>query len=473
MSTPPPAYRSDPRSVGQRATTYSQSPQPKLEFKLHASAATPPPISKQLQQARRVPHVLAPLAHTDKQQRAAQRHQGLQGSMHAAPSPQEAAATQNVESEVRVAHRIHNAVEQTRKRLHHTVQASSTHSPASFMAEITSHVEAQLQQLEREFPVDARHSRPQQTLLQSDLEHRVVGAAVLTPEERRRKARVDVFVGAQRLFADCFQSYKLFLNAMTDEHVTYNRFLEEDLTRHREVIVGMRQRMHDLEAGTAAQVEQLRRENEEQRAAFDVERAKLERQRQQLIDASKDRNKDGDARRQLQEQETKLRSATDELNKLRVEVESLRRQNEQLWIGTFSDALDTANQQLAEWKMQCGRKDEALIEAHDDLAAITRDIKKIVAHFNTRVETPLQHCDVRLGEPTLRLLFPEEAKRLTRGGTVSLATDSAPPAASVTMDVAPASFTDASLLKSDGALGDKLAEIAEMAASARAINGIG
>ena len=79
-------------------------------------------------------------------------------------------------------------------------------------------------------------------------------------------------------------------------------------------------------------------------------------------------------------------------------------------IGTFSDALDQANQQLAEMRQASARKDEQLIEAHDESAALTRDIKKVAQFHNSRVEEALKPDDLRLSAVTMRILFPEERR---------------------------------------------------------------
>ena len=348
--------------------------------------------------------------------------------------------------------RISAAVSDTWRRLQPTVAPSGQHQPAHFMAEITAYVETQLQRIGRQYPhylegaapttqlrahqqppprrrlntnpLDAVSLDPASpsssladrsevnpatglTLLQEQ-SLRVSGTATLSSEEKARKARLQVFIEAQRMFAESFQTYKLFLDALTDEHISYDRFVEDTTTKYKEVIVGLRQSLDAERQSHTDDVARLEEQLASERAAFAAERAKLQRQRQQLIDAARDKKGDSDARRQLQEMDLALRAAQEQVARLTDENDTLTRQNNALSIGTFSDALDQANQQLAEARVTSSRKDEQLIESHDENAALTRDIKKVAQFLNSRVEEPLKADDIRLSAVSLRILFPEE-----------------------------------------------------------------
>eukprot|EP00672_Neobodo_designis_P020163 CAMPEP_0174833964 /NCGR_PEP_ID=MMETSP1114-20130205/4553_1 /TAXON_ID=312471 /ORGANISM="Neobodo designis, Strain CCAP 1951/1" /LENGTH=409 /DNA_ID=CAMNT_0016067867 /DNA_START=85 /DNA_END=1314 /DNA_ORIENTATION=+ len=348
--------------------------------------------------------------------------------------------------------RIAAAVNETWRRLQPNVAPSGQHQPAHFMAEITSYVETQLQRIARQYPHyldgaapttqlrgkqppppkrrlnmspldQASHTSNEHdlaavedvnpatglTLLQEEA-LRVKGAAALSDEERARKARLQVFIEAQRMFAESFQTYKLFLDALTDEHVSYDRFVEDTTTRYKEVIAGLNQKLLSERAAHVAKMTALETAIASERETFAAERGKLQRQRQQLLEAAKEKKGDNDSRRYIQELEQSWRQARETISKLTDENDTLTRQNNALSIGTFSDALDQANQQLAELRQLSARKDEQLIEAHDEVAALTRDIKKLLQHHNSRVEEPLKPDDLRLSAVTMRVLFPEERK---------------------------------------------------------------
>lgn len=317
---------------------------------------------------------------------------------------------------------LSSAAAAVKRRLHAGVAPSEHHNPAQFMAEITAFVQEQLHLLNKKYPphlqqaedIDDESGRANAnaTRLQQD-QYRVAGSSSMTVAEKARKARLEVFTQAQRVFADSFRTYKLFLDALADEHVAYDRFLEDRVIRGKEVIAGLEGEMRRRDALHQDEIAAIRTEHTKQLAALTAERDKLVRQRQQLLDAQKERHRETDAKKQIQDLEHQLRAAQEALVKLQDDCNSLTRQNEILSIGTFSDALDAANQQLAELKAANVKKDDMLIEAHDETAVLTRDLKKIVQYFNSRTDQPLTHQDVRVGDVTLRALFPEEARKLT------------------------------------------------------------
>jgi hypothetical protein len=372
------------------------------------SALTPPPRLKPIKSTRsaKIREERSSVAREDDE------HLGARPPKLASPMTTHALPTDAAAED-----RINAAVAHTWRRLKASVVPSTQHAPAHFMSEITSYVEGQLQQLARQHPGYLESSSRleelatgQSTLLQREGYRNAAAAAPLTMEERARKARLQVFINAQRMFADSFQTYKLFLDALTDEHVAYDRFVESSTLRYREEIASLRAEIDHRDEVHQAEVAKLSERLKDLDASAQAERSKAQKQRQQLADATRERRHDFDLRKHVQELELHLRDAKDANAKLQEECDKLTRQNNQLTIGTFSDALDTVNQLLAEARSQSSRKDEQLIEAHDDVTALTRDVKKIVAFLNSKMEAPMTSMDIRLSDTTTRVLFPDEAR---------------------------------------------------------------
>jgi hypothetical protein len=333
------------------------------------------------------------------------------------------AGTKHSNAAVRAA----NHAGRTSKRRLESLPGTAGNAP--LLAEITAFVEGQLHAIERQFPavnVNARspvqHGSPSPVLRRyasertTALQHHVLGQhAAANAEEKKRNARLAVFVQSQRMFAGCFPAYKLFLDAITDEHLMHNRFLEDDLAAHTHMIAALQQDAALVEQEHAAAVVALEAQVADARDELDRERYRNGKVRGLLNDASaKDRNKETDVKRQLQDLEAKYQAALVDNKQLRGDVDGLARMNEHLNITTFSDALDSANQQLHEWRNQCGKKDEQLMECHDDLAAVLRDVRAVVAFFNSKSAEPLGTDDVPLSNATLRVLFPEDARKMVK-----------------------------------------------------------
>ena len=297
-----------------------------------------------------------------------------------------------------------------RRRLAASIGAAPTHAPAGFMLELTAFVETQLQLLEKQHPA-ARLADAERGPTAEEQQLRLHGRATMSAAERQRRQRLDVFIAAQRMFAECFPSYKLFLDAVTDEHLSYHAFVDAELTRHKEVLLGMRAATEQRRAAAAADVAAAEARTAEKDAALRAETARVEKLRMQLLEATRSRHQESDAKRRIQTLENELRELQEKYDKTKDQLDDAVRLNEQLFLGTFSDALDHTNQQLAELRNQSARKDELLMEAHDEVASLTRDLKAVAKWWNDRSERTLEHTDLRLGAPALRALFPDEARK--------------------------------------------------------------
>jgi hypothetical protein len=386
------------------------------------ASRTPPPRLKPLQSA---------------MVKSASRH-----AHNAGGSPSYAAPAPVPPTDVGTGDRINASLQTTWRKLQASFTSSTEHAPAHFMREITSYVERELHHISKKFPgydegaaggaaspsasplssssLDAPAAVVNDgapiTLLQAE-GLRAVGTATLSTSERARKARLQVFVNAQRMFADSFRTYKLFLDALTDEHIAYDHFVEDTAVRYKEIAAGVTNEFNRATERQRRDLAAARSELDRTRAELATERAKLQglRQKHQLIDAQHhSRARDNDAKRQLQESENALRQAHEAMGRLTAENESLTRQNQALTIGTFSDALESANHQLHDLRNMVAKKDDQLIEANDEITSLARDLKKIVSYHNSKAERPLTTNDVRLSNATLRVLFPEEARKQVR-----------------------------------------------------------
>lgn len=298
-----------------------------------------------------------------------------------------------------------------------TSSEAPAHSLAPFMKDITAFVEAQLQRLDAQFPSGElpRHV-PSTFLVPAEIAAKRTGCSEPTREELKRKLRLDVFLSAERMFADSFKTYKLFLDAIADEHQSYVNFLQDDLTLHKEVLLGMRDVVAETKRGAAEQVERANAERDRIIRELETEHKALLRWRQTSEEqAVKEKSRESALKNQLMELENRTREQELEIRQLRAEVESLNRQNQSLLIGTFSDSLENANNAIAELRAQNATKDEALAVAHDEYAELAKDLRVLADYYQRLTETELQGDDVQLTAQGFRVLFPELARKRRLG----------------------------------------------------------
>jgi hypothetical protein len=292
----------------------------------------------------------------------------------------------------------------------------ANHSPATFMGDITQFVQAELSALDTRFPDERGHatfSPPLHTsLLPADLALRDSNCAPETREEMKRRLRLGIFSTAQRMFADSFKSYKLFLDAIADEHQSYYQFLLDDLRLHKEVVAGVKKEMERTRQAAAEEVRKAKQEKAEILELLEAERLKHKKLRMAHAEqAMKDKTLENDVRRHMLELEQSNATLREEVKHLTSELDAYKRQVEALSLSTFSDALETVNNQLMEWKTQAAAKETQVHEAHDQVADLLKDLKHVANHFNGILDFDhqLKPEHVRLSALGLRALFPEVA----------------------------------------------------------------
>ena len=341
--------------------------------------------------------------------------------------------------------RLAAAVSNTRTRLQHTHLGTLGGPPAAFLQEITSFVETQLQLLEKQFPArretagvaansldhDIHHcptttngtvssgsganaflSGESMTLTAQEYHRRLVNHATLSAEERRRKLRLDVFVSAQRMFAENFRLFQPFLDMLTDEHIAFHRYLIDDLELHKEVILGLRRDAEAERSGHAGAIAQLEASVTAKEAALEEEKRKIAKWRAQVQElASKDMKKEHDVKRHIHDLEVQLRAAWEENGKLRESTDILSRENQHLSLTTFSDAVEKLNMQIAELRAAHTAKDDQLLLLQEETSSLSRDVKLLCEYSNAHrgYDQPQLSPDViRLSAYGNRIAFPDE-----------------------------------------------------------------
>ena len=269
--------------------------------------------------------------------------------------------------------RIIEAGKQARSRLSYF--EAPQHILAPFMSEVNQFVQTQLQLLDAQF------------------------SKATTPADANeyRRGRREVFCSALRLFADSFSSYRLFLTAIADELDNYNSFLEEQVVKSQKDVSHEKEKtcsrfvaLEDQNSSLIKQVDSLNAELLQARSAtneFKIQQAQAIAREKAAIP---------DVKRQLQSVESALQSSQLEVASLRDERQRLLRENESLFLNTFSDGLQQAKLQIVSLREMLNQREDLVTTLSEDVDDLSRDLRKVVQAFNDSRFEPLQPDELHL-----------------------------------------------------------------------------
>jgi hypothetical protein len=269
--------------------------------------------------------------------------------------------------------RIIEAGKQVRTRLSYF--EAPQHILAPFMTEVNQFVQTQLQLLDSRF---AKATRSDDLL-------------------DYRRSRREVFCSALRLFAESFSSYRLFLSAISDELENYNSFLEEELS-------GSRLALSSLECDWKSRMRQLEEQNGQ--LSNDLESLKLQLNEANMATnefkmhhaqaVAREKAAVPDVKRQLQCVEAALHASQAEVTSLREERQRLLRENESLFLNTFSDGLQQAKVQITSLKELLTQREDLVTTLTEDVDDLSRDLRKAVQILNDSRFEPVQPEELHL-----------------------------------------------------------------------------
>ena len=260
----------------------------------------------------------------------------------------------------------------------------------TFMAEITTAVENQLQALDRRF--------------QNVNEH------VLSEENNEYFAgRHKIFFDALQSFGESFTTHRLFLSAIGDEHQRFVRHLNLRLDAEKAESTRLRTLLQSKSVNNA----NVAKKRQQLIDGYEEKLKHLQKQlddvkTQQLETAVRDRAAAPDLKRQVQELELQRHGHLEEILNLQKERNTLLRLNESLLVDTFSDSLQATRLELNTMKEVNSNREEQILDLNDAVEDLARDLRRLAQSFSSCIGRQLSPADLRFTRRGHVVLFGDD-----------------------------------------------------------------